>query len=311
MRGSGLQDRKLVRVGDTVRRPSGSFTESVHHLLRHLRDHGFDLAPEPRGIDEAGREILSFILGRDQGWPLLPDILRIEGAERLGELASRLRSALASYECPATARWQFAMGAPRPGEAIQHGDLGLWNLLWGDDGQIAGVWTGISPSPETPCMTPGIWRGLPFRSWMTTGRGHAGFPRRRIGLCGWRRLPRALASHAPKCLKLLWPLRPNTSVALFRAASVAARGPCSTGMASTRTQPRTDDGPWPSSGSSCPDGISAVTVQNWRAGVDHWWADVLRLPVAAVRGRRWSSIAVSVRCGFTYDCDGRVIYLAP
>jgi hypothetical protein len=26
-----------------------------------------------------------------------------------------------------------------------------------------------------------------------------------------------------------------------------------------------------------------VTVQDWRADVDHWWADVLRLPAAAIR----------------------------
>jgi hypothetical protein len=47
MRGSGVQDRKIVRVDDTVRRPSGPWTDSVHQLLRHIREHGFDLAPEP------------------------------------------------------------------------------------------------------------------------------------------------------------------------------------------------------------------------------------------------------------------------
>ena len=26
-----------------------------------------------------------------------------------------------------------------------------------------------------------------------------------------------------------------------------------------------------------------MTVQDWRADVDHWWAGVLRVPVAAVR----------------------------
>ncbi len=100
MRGSGLQDRKLVRVGETVRRPAGPWTESVHHLLRSLRQRGFDLAPEPLGIDAAGREILSYIHGRVQGWPFIPEILTVGGARKLGELAFRLRSALASYECP-------------------------------------------------------------------------------------------------------------------------------------------------------------------------------------------------------------------
>jgi hypothetical protein len=161
MHGSGLQDRKLVRVGDTVRRPSGPFTASVHHLLRHLRDHGFDLAPEPRGVDEASREILSFIKGRDSGWPLLPEILSLEGAERLGVLASRLRSALASYECPPAARWQFATGAPGPGEAMQHGDLGPWNLLWRNDGQVAGVLDWDFAQPGDPMYDTG------YLAWFT------------------------------------------------------------------------------------------------------------------------------------------------
>ena len=176
MRGSGLQDRKLVRVGDTVRRPSGPFTVSVHHLLRHLREHGFGLAPEPRGVDETGREILSFIERRDPGWPLLPEILSLGGAERLGVLASRLRSALESYECPPTARWQSATGAPGPGEAMHHGDLGPWNLLWGDDGQIAGVLDWDFAQPGDPMYDTGYlaWFTVPL---MDEARATArGFP---------------------------------------------------------------------------------------------------------------------------------------
>jgi Ser/Thr protein kinase RdoA (MazF antagonist) len=176
VRGSGLQDRKLVRVGDAVRRPSGPFTASVHHLLRHLRDHGFDLAPEPRGVDEAGREILSFIEGRDSGWPMLPEILRLEGSARFGELASRLRSALVSYECPPTARWQFATGAPGPGEAMQHGDLGPWNLLWGEDGQVVGILDWDFAQPGAPMYDTGhlAWFTVPL---LDDDRANArGFP---------------------------------------------------------------------------------------------------------------------------------------
>src|SRR5438874_13448240 len=34
---------------------------------------------------------------------------------------------------------------------------------------------------------------------------------------------------------------------------------------------------------SSPPGNHEVTVQDWRADVDQWWAGVLRVPVAAVR----------------------------
>jgi hypothetical protein len=104
--GAGLHDRAIVRAGDTVRRPAGRWTGSVQHMLRWLREHGFDLAPQPLGIDSAGREVIAFIEGRDQGWPFIPEILGAAGAEQLGRLAARLRSALAAYQCPPHARWQ-------------------------------------------------------------------------------------------------------------------------------------------------------------------------------------------------------------
>ena len=48
------------RVGDTVIRPSGSHTRSVHALLRFVRENGFTGCPEVLGLDdEVGIETLS------------------------------------------------------------------------------------------------------------------------------------------------------------------------------------------------------------------------------------------------------------
>ena len=63
---------RVVRVGDTVRREAGPWTPSIHRLLSHLRDRGFTLAPEALGIDELGREILTFTPGEtltEGTWP--------------------------------------------------------------------------------------------------------------------------------------------------------------------------------------------------------------------------------------------------
>ncbi len=53
----------VVRVGDTVRRAVGPYSDNVHHLLKHLKESGFGYSPRFLGIDENGREILSFIDG--------------------------------------------------------------------------------------------------------------------------------------------------------------------------------------------------------------------------------------------------------
>ena len=60
----------VVRVGETVRRTAGPWTPTIHALLRHVRDRGFDLAPEPLGLDDEGREIVSYIPGATVGWSL-------------------------------------------------------------------------------------------------------------------------------------------------------------------------------------------------------------------------------------------------
>src|SRR5690242_20727743 len=58
----------VVRVGGTARRPAGPHTPAVHALLSHLHAAGFGGAPRPLGIDERGREVLSFIPGTVP-WP--------------------------------------------------------------------------------------------------------------------------------------------------------------------------------------------------------------------------------------------------
>jgi hypothetical protein len=59
----GMSTPGVVRVGDTVRRPIGANAEYVHGLLVHLEQCGFEGSPRFLGVDEKGREILSFIDG--------------------------------------------------------------------------------------------------------------------------------------------------------------------------------------------------------------------------------------------------------
>jgi hypothetical protein len=63
----------VVRVGATVYRPIGPHWPFVHALLAHLERVGFSAAPRFLGIDDRGREILSYLDGEvpdnlDPGW---------------------------------------------------------------------------------------------------------------------------------------------------------------------------------------------------------------------------------------------------
>ncbi len=53
----------VVKIANTVRRPLADTSPFVHKLLCHLEAVGFEASPRFLGIDEQGREILSYIDG--------------------------------------------------------------------------------------------------------------------------------------------------------------------------------------------------------------------------------------------------------
>jgi hypothetical protein len=59
----------IVRVGDTVRKPTGYWTPAVEALLSHLWRGGFTGAPRPLGRNVEGRQVLEYVPGAP---PVLP-----------------------------------------------------------------------------------------------------------------------------------------------------------------------------------------------------------------------------------------------
>ena len=103
----GMDDRYApVRVGNTVRRAARSSRAAVRDLLLHLESVGFDGAPRYLGIDDQGREVLSWIDG-DVPLPPYPAWAMTDRAlANLGGLVRRLHEA--------TATFRTAAGAGRP-----------------------------------------------------------------------------------------------------------------------------------------------------------------------------------------------------
>jgi Ser/Thr protein kinase RdoA (MazF antagonist) len=136
----GNVSRGVVRVGDTVRRPAGPWMPAVHALLTHLHEVGFDGAPRPLGLDEQGREVLSFVPGHTV-WPEHFD--EVAPAQRLARVARLIRAfhdAVADFVPPPDARWQVVIPPEDDGrgEIIGHHDLAPWNLVTDGD-----AWTFI------------------------------------------------------------------------------------------------------------------------------------------------------------------------
>src|SRR5271154_2564602 len=101
----------IVRIGDTVRRPLRPFSLTVQAYLAHLRDVGFAGAPLPLGVDEQGREVLSFVPGDVHRYPLPPETAGDDVLVALARLVRALHEASAGGTPPPDAAWG---GAPAP-----------------------------------------------------------------------------------------------------------------------------------------------------------------------------------------------------
>ncbi|MDQ4502541.1 phosphotransferase [Sinomonas sp. ASV322] len=87
----------VVRVGDTVRRPQGPHSPLVHAILQHLEQQGFDGAPQFLGIDEQGREVLSYVKGEVAGRPHPAWLADEDRLVSVARLVRRLDDALAGF----------------------------------------------------------------------------------------------------------------------------------------------------------------------------------------------------------------------
>jgi hypothetical protein len=120
----------VVRVGDTVRRRAGPWTPTVHALLDHLHAVGFAGAPRALGIDEQGREVLSYVPGV-VAWPDRVDLLDPDHRlVRVARLVRDFHDAVAGFSPPPDSRWQVLIPADGA-DIIAHHDLAPWNLVIG------------------------------------------------------------------------------------------------------------------------------------------------------------------------------------
>jgi Ser/Thr protein kinase RdoA (MazF antagonist) len=175
-----------VRIGDTVRRPTGPWTPAVHALLRHLDAVGFAESPRVVGIDERGREMLSYLEGETVGdaepWPVWTrsDATIAEA----GDLLRRYHDAVASFVPPPDAAWRFTDRPLDAGEVICHNDCAPYNVVW-RDGRIAGLIDWDVAGPGHP------WQDLAFAAWQWVPLHHPSLLEP-----GWREppdMPRRLA----------------------------------------------------------------------------------------------------------------------
>jgi Phosphotransferase enzyme family len=126
----GLTNAGLVsRVGDTVRRPRRPTSPATWAVLDHLERVGFDGAPRFLGVDDRGREILSFIPGEAAIEPHQDWALTDEALVSVAVLLRRYHDAAASFDSSEHDWPEFVPPEFRDG-LVSHNDPNLDNVIF-------------------------------------------------------------------------------------------------------------------------------------------------------------------------------------
>lgn len=159
---SGGRDLKIIKENDSVIRPAGPWTRTVHALLDHLRKSGIDFTPVPRGLTEDGSEILSYLPG---------DVCNgsLEGTARAATVLSSAAQLLRRYHdatvgfAVENARWQLV--EREPFEVICHGDFAPYNVVLADD-RVVGIidFDTAHPGPRAWDVCYALYRFAPITS---------------------------------------------------------------------------------------------------------------------------------------------------
>ncbi len=132
----GTANRGLVvRLGDTVLRPTAPFWRATHALLGHLAAAGFDGAPRVLAVGPL-TETLTYIRGEAAVPPLPADMLTDDALVSVAELLHRYHLAASSFD-PAGYTWPRPVPARYRTGLVSHNDVYPANLVFRDGRAVA------------------------------------------------------------------------------------------------------------------------------------------------------------------------------
>lgn len=145
---AGGNSNVVTRVGQTVRRSAGPWTPAVHVFLKVLRSAGITEVPTALGMDERGREMLTYMPGDAAHYPLPEWAWESSILHEAGSLLRRIHDASTEI---AWADLDWQMPAHQPAEVVCHNDVAPYNMLF-QDGHLVGLIDFDTASPG-----PRIW----------------------------------------------------------------------------------------------------------------------------------------------------------
>ena len=151
----------VVRVGITVRRSAQPWTPTIQALLQHLHLQGFTGVPQALGLDDQGREVLSFIPGNVPQYPVPTYVLTDQTLREVVQLLRHYHDATRSFTPPPRAVWQFEI--PGPVEVICHNDIAPYNTVFRHGRPVAWIdFDSVAPGPRLWDVVYAAYRFVPL-----------------------------------------------------------------------------------------------------------------------------------------------------
>ncbi|MEO6471498.1 MAG: phosphotransferase [Aeromicrobium sp.] len=150
-----------TQVGRTVRRPTGPWTPAVHELLDYLREQGLRGIPDVLGIDEQGRESLSYLEGR--GVQVDNEIVLDNVLEEAVVWLRDFHDLVDGFRPDGSRVWRSGEAVLDDGQIICHNDPGAYNWIIQSGHFVAMIdWDVAGPGKPIDDLAFLAWTALPL-----------------------------------------------------------------------------------------------------------------------------------------------------
>lgn len=160
----GGRVNQIAKVGETVQRPAGAWTPTIHQLLRHVRAQGLLSVPEPLGFD-GEQETVSFIAGEVRNYPLSDAAKSEEALVSAAKLLRVYHDATTSFVRQLRGDEVWMLPAREPVEVICHGDFAPYNVVLRGNTAVAIIdFDTAHPAPRVWDIAYALYRWAPLTS---------------------------------------------------------------------------------------------------------------------------------------------------
>ncbi len=163
---------KVYRSGDTVRRELKRESTKTHKILKHLENKGFSYAPTFLGIDEKGREILSFIEGEAGNYPLKKYMWSNDVLKEIAKMLRHYHDAVSDFLIEAS--WQSIDNTPQPFEVLCHNDFAIYNIIFNHKRPVGIIdFDLVGPGPKLWDIAYTLYTCIPLSRFYYSEAGEA------------------------------------------------------------------------------------------------------------------------------------------